>query len=844
MKKKGFTSAELLAVFIILALFFLITIPIILNVIKDAKEKAAEDSYNSYIKDIENLILNDDIKEKSLTKDSKGCYKLTKLDKLIDTNGFTPKIVKEDKKINNLNKICVKNDDITYISPIIIDGYRFLYMNGDITIHKESKSKKLRKEKDSDKTSMPRAISTTNSITVINRQKISSKKISKIEYAIKKSDNKTWGKWIDSFENIYMFTDLKNNTSYDIKTRIKTSTSREEFIESKVLTIKTKDQNIPIYKLDNVDDWASKRTLTITFDGNLENSYSIDGGESWIKVDGNIVEIPFINSGNIITRSLSKTNYKNAITYRINKIDSTPPTDTKPSATKTTNSISIYNQQFDKQSKIKKIEYAIYKNNNWIWQDNNVFGKLKNNTIYKIKTRVENKAGLTQESLESSVKTEDIQIPTYTLRSENNKKILTITYSGNFDHDYSIDNGQTWIKANGTTVSIDFTDNGSVIARSYDKNGYKASSSYEVNGIMKGIGIPSKKYNAGDSVKYAGLDWLVIGDNGDTTTLILKKNYKVGEYGMSVAFESGNNAYDQLNNEFTKNTTIKSEIKKKMIVKNTISNSYVRLPFKNELSSKIKNYSKTNFWTMEASGNEVYYATSNGNTQYQDCSLGDIIGEYYIGIQTLPIDLPLEKIKEYDFKCISNPTKTSPSNKSVIYHSIESKSLYGSTDIDTYTPSRYIENTNTLNGTCDLNCSNYKLSGNKCEGYICNTKTNTVSKFVSIEEKKGSISYCGGKMAYTLPSINGNLVGTETYTVSEPPSINATCSGSGVYSNCKCPNSITPKECHYSFKAIQKGSTYQFASPKNCSLHNTHVSKEEKIDMGIRPVITVRENKI
>ena len=47
--KRGFTLIELLAVIVILAIIALIAIPIILNIIKDTKEKAFKESINGII---------------------------------------------------------------------------------------------------------------------------------------------------------------------------------------------------------------------------------------------------------------------------------------------------------------------------------------------------------------------------------------------------------------------------------------------------------------------------------------------------------------------------------------------------------------------------------------------------------------------------------------------------------------------------------------------------------------------------------------------------------------------------------------------------------------------------
>ena len=53
MKKNGFTLIELLAVIIILAIIALIATPIVLNVVEQARLKAAESSANGYISGVE-----------------------------------------------------------------------------------------------------------------------------------------------------------------------------------------------------------------------------------------------------------------------------------------------------------------------------------------------------------------------------------------------------------------------------------------------------------------------------------------------------------------------------------------------------------------------------------------------------------------------------------------------------------------------------------------------------------------------------------------------------------------------------------------------------------------------
>ena len=56
-KKKGFTLIELLAIIVILAVIAVITVPIILNIVDNAKEKAAVDSAYGYKDSIANSYL-------------------------------------------------------------------------------------------------------------------------------------------------------------------------------------------------------------------------------------------------------------------------------------------------------------------------------------------------------------------------------------------------------------------------------------------------------------------------------------------------------------------------------------------------------------------------------------------------------------------------------------------------------------------------------------------------------------------------------------------------------------------------------------------------------------------
>ena len=55
-KEKGFTLIELLAVIVVLAILALIAVPIVLNIIKDARNNSNKRSIESYVRSIEYAI--------------------------------------------------------------------------------------------------------------------------------------------------------------------------------------------------------------------------------------------------------------------------------------------------------------------------------------------------------------------------------------------------------------------------------------------------------------------------------------------------------------------------------------------------------------------------------------------------------------------------------------------------------------------------------------------------------------------------------------------------------------------------------------------------------------------
>ena len=178
------------------------------------------------------------------------------------------------------------------------------------------------------------------------------------------------------------------------------------------------------------EEWTKEDvTFKITDTVNVEQyvnkyQYRINNGE-WIdcqkdtdisiqengiaKVDARIVGSQNNDFSDIITKSA--------------KIDRVAPTDTVPTATKTTCSITATATQTDEHSGIdtSKTMYAIKTGDTWSeWQTSNTFTGLTHNTEYIIKTRTTDIAGNASESQELTVKTDELLLGNLILKLNSN----------------------------------------------------------------------------------------------------------------------------------------------------------------------------------------------------------------------------------------------------------------------------------------------------------------------------------------------------------------------------------------------------------------------------------------
>lgn len=208
---------------------------------------------------------------------------------------------------------------------------------------------------------------------------------------------------------------LSAGTSHSLKVWATDSTGCQSNIEERSFTV-TYLKN-PTVTVSNKEWTKENVTFRITDPVNVQQyvdkyQYRINGG-SW-KDCNKDTDIMIEENGNVqidVRIIGSKANDFSDIITEYAKIDRVNPTDTIPTATKTTSSITVNLAQTDIHSgiDINKTMYSIKTGDSWSqWQASNIFNGLKDDTEYVVKTKATDMVGNVSESKELSVKTEKL----------------------------------------------------------------------------------------------------------------------------------------------------------------------------------------------------------------------------------------------------------------------------------------------------------------------------------------------------------------------------------------------------------------------------------------------------
>ena len=176
-------------------------------------------------------------------------------------------------------------------------------------------------------------------------------------------------------------------------------------------------------------------------------------------------------------------------------LDTTPPTIAINTNLITSSSITIVATADDLESGINSYQFS--KDNGTTWsgkQTSNVytFNNLTSITEYTIRVKVFNNNTLSTTSEELVVKTNNIDVPTYSISTTNWAQSVDVTLNypargNNYIYEYSLDSGNTWVEiaSPATNKTLTFNDNGNVIARIKEGSNIVTGVTYQVTNIDK-----------------------------------------------------------------------------------------------------------------------------------------------------------------------------------------------------------------------------------------------------------------------------------------------------------------------------------------------------------------------
>ena len=396
-----------------------------------------------------------------------------------------------------------------------------------------------------------------------------------------------------------------------------------------------------------------------------------------------------------------------------------------------------------------------------------------------------------------------------------------------------------------------------------NKQGIKSETlSYEVTTKESFHGIPQGDYKPGDIVLYDGIEFIVVKDNGDNTTLITKYNQKADKYGDTTSWRNSS-AKEYLNNEWVNSRNIlKTDIEKNGIIYDDESETYIRLIRRNELTTKIPNASKTLFWTMTSVGNELYYGLANGEKQYTEYqTTADREVTYYSGQSEELIDITKQftknEITETQKDAKATPTSleiTMPNSLKNISSTVTGEDSYYNDQTTTY------EKCNCVDSDCKKCTTTKTFSTTYCTSSTCKQWnkwwSTSSSSCGQISCGKGTSTKCN---TYT---VNGVSYPTDCGPVEYVKYCDSYCTGSKEVSECSSDIYVCAgTETKYSTtKKTSKTSKYTCCASQTCETcpkiknmykatgndvtYNRYIVSDTSGTFGIRAVITVRENAL
>src|SRR5574344_1979962 len=217
--------------------------------------------------------------------------------------------------------------------------------------------------------------------------------------------------------------------------------------------------------------------------------------------------------------------------------------------------------------------------------------------------------------------------------------------------------------------------------------------------------LESGTYTTGSTITWANKSWKVLKDNGTSVTLILAGNYGTGIYGSTTSYATST-AKTVVNTNFVNENSIMGlAIEEESLIYDSTTASYVRLPYDTELSTSISNTSNTPFWTMSATGSNLYLGSKTGAKANNYVS--ETTGTYYSGYATAIATITKSGMKTYKQQAVAQSPSSSTVSITDSVASVSRATTYGAQSNITH-----------------ANASGYGCSGNvSCPNSYCGALT-------------------------------------------------------------------------------------------------------------------------
>ena len=347
----------------------------------------------------------------------------------------------------------------------------------------------------------PTASQTTNSITVTNKQTDALSGVSSTQYAI--YNGSSWSSWQSS----NVFSGLTTNKTYKVKT--KTTDKAGNSSESAELSVTTSNLTAGSLTLKHTNasgaaytanTWTKDSVYVTLNNGSAGTTTyaSVSGSAQTVAATSSATTITTSGTTKLVVTTTDGTNTVKSGEYII-KVDKNAPTNTAPTTSVTTNSVTVTCKQTDSLSGINAstTQYAIYKGSSWsAWQTSNKFTGLTHNTSYKVKTKISDNVGNSGESAETTVSTSKLAAGSLTLKHTNASGAaytsgswsttdiyVTLTRASTGTTTYESISGSAQTVATGTTAATTITTAGTTTLRVKTTDG--TNTVYSSNYVIK-----------------------------------------------------------------------------------------------------------------------------------------------------------------------------------------------------------------------------------------------------------------------------------------------------------------------------------------------------------------------